>query len=512
MKTNTVPSRLGLSKLFLVVSALAVIMLGPSRNASAQEGLKTFTGRFDDGATYLIEVPEKWNGTLFLYSHGYLPPGTLNPPADNGDLLVRLFLLSHNYALAGSSYASTGWAIHEALRDQIAVLDTFNSTVGHPTRTIAWGHSLGGIISAGLVQDDPDRFAGAVPLCGVLAGGVGLWNEFLDSAFAFNTLLASGGLQVVNITDPTTNLNNAQQFLSYAQATAQGQARIALTAALVDSSGWIDPFSPQPNPKDYATLEANQFASLQGFPFQLFFALRAELEERAGGNASWNTDVDYEKQLKRSIDYAEVQALYKKAGLSLDADVKALNSAKRIAADHGAVSYLSQNISFTGDIKVPVLTVHTTGDDIVSVQNEQAYAAVVHAAHNDSLLRQTFVHRAGHCNFTSAETIAALQALIHRLDTGEWEGFEPEDLNETASDLARVYNFLFIGAPAPSPSSFVHYTPAPFLRRSILLIKRTGANSDALYWVPAAQSRARWQHKKMMEQKSDQQRVGLVAR
>src|SRR5439155_26392607 len=39
-------------------------------------------------------------------------------------------LLSSGFALAGSSYATTGWAIHEALPDQISVLDLFNQLVG----------------------------------------------------------------------------------------------------------------------------------------------------------------------------------------------------------------------------------------------------------------------------------------------------------------------------------------------------------------------------------------------
>lgn len=445
---------------------LAAIMLPClSQSAHAQAGLKTYTGSFPDGATYVIDVPLNWNGTLFLYSHGYATPGTPNPPEDTGDLLVRLYLLSHDYAMAGSSYASTGWVVQSAFRDQIAVLDTFKSLVGKPRRTIAWGHSLGGIISAGLVQNNPGRFSGAVPLCGLLAGAVGDWNQWLDLAFAFKTLLAPGsGLQLANITDPIANLGIAEQALTSAQATPPGQARIALVAALDDSSGWIDPFSPQPDPKDYATLEANQFASLQGFPFQLFFALRADLEARAGGSPSWNTGVDYEKQLKLSINYAEVQALYKVAGLSLDADLQTLNNARRIAADPAAVSYLSQNIIFNGEIKVPVLTVHTTGDDIVNVQNEQAYAAVVHRTQDDSLLRGTFVHRAGHCNFTPAETIAALQALLRRLDTGQWEGVDPGDLNATASGLPPVYNFLFVGAPTLSPAAFINYQSAPFQR------------------------------------------------
>jgi pimeloyl-ACP methyl ester carboxylesterase len=444
-----------------VAITLAVMLLGSAR---AQVGLKTYAGTFQDGATYLLEVPRNWNKTLFLYSHGYTFPGTSNPPADTGDLLVRLYLLSHGYALAGSSYVSTGWAIQDSFTDQIAVLDKFNRLVGQPNRTVAWGHSMGGIITAGLVQKFPGRISGALPFCGVLAGSVGFWNEFLDSAFAFKTLLApNSGLQVVHITDPIKNLGIAEQALSNAQATQQGQARIALAAALFDSSGWIDPFSSQPDPTDYVTLEANQFASLQGFPFALFFTLRAELEARAGGNPSWNTAVDYEKQLKISVDYAEVKALYRKAGLNLEADIRTLNHAARIAGDRAAVDYLSENVIFSGELKVPVLTVHTTGDDIVNVQNEQAYAAVVHGAHDASRLREVFVHRAGHCNFTSGETIAAIHALLHRLDTGKWEGVDPDDLNDAASGLARVYDFLFPGAPL-SPPAFVHYDSAPFQR------------------------------------------------
>jgi len=453
------------SKLFTVLVLAIVAALGSSQGARAQLGLKTYTGAFADGATYVIDVPANWNGTLFLYSHGYTTPGTPNPAADSGDLVTRLYLLSNNYALAGSSYAKTGYAVEDAFRDQIAVLDTFETLVGHPNRTIAWGHSLGGIISAGLVQNNPDRFAGAVPFCGVLGGSVGFWNEELDSAFAFKTLLASGtGLKITGITDPVANLGIAETALSLAQATPQGRARIALAAALVDSSGWIDPFSPQPKPTDYLTLEANQFLSLQGFPFDLFFALRTELEGRAGGNPSWNTGVDYVAQLKLSVNDAEVRALYQAAGLSLDADLQTLNSAARIAADPAAVNYLSQNIIFNGELKVPVLSVHTTGDDIVTVQDEQAYAKVVHEAHDSALLRETFVHRAGHCNFTPAETTAALQALLRRLDTGEWQGVDPVSLNSAASELPPVYDFLFIGAFPPFPPAFIDYKSAPFLR------------------------------------------------
>ncbi|HXP22843.1 MAG TPA: hypothetical protein VN807_01840, partial [Candidatus Sulfotelmatobacter sp.] len=98
-------------------------------------GVTTHTGTLPDGATYLIEVPANWNGTLFLYSHGYTIPGSPNPASDAGDPFTRVFMLSSGFALAGSSYATTGWAVHEAIPDQIAVLDLFNQLV--PSHTIA---------------------------------------------------------------------------------------------------------------------------------------------------------------------------------------------------------------------------------------------------------------------------------------------------------------------------------------------------------------------------------------
>ena len=61
-------------------------------------------------------MPSPWNGTLLLYSHGYRPPIGPNPPADTwGSRPVADELLARGYALAGSSYATNGWAAESAL-------------------------------------------------------------------------------------------------------------------------------------------------------------------------------------------------------------------------------------------------------------------------------------------------------------------------------------------------------------------------------------------------------------
>jgi len=457
---------------FLVYAMVLLVACAPSTSAppansptpSPSPTTTSVSGTIG-AAQYKIDVPAIWNGTLFLYSHGYVAPGRINLATDSPAPLISSWLLNHGYAMAGSSYSSTGWAIEDAFKDQVAVLDLFNQRFSKPKRVVAWGGSLGGIITAGLVQTYPDRFAGALPLCGVLAGGVATWNTGLDGAYAFKTLLArNSNLQLVGITDPQANADLAAQVFNQAAATPQGQARIALIGALGDLPGWFDPSGPQPAPTDYAGQAVAQarWESQVDFPFE--FQYRAELEHRAGGNPSWNTGVDYAHQLAISSNSEEVTALYSAAGLDLAADLRTLNSGTRIKADPNAVAYLDHFVSFDGNLSVPLLTMHTIGDGLVVPQDETAYGDVVRAAGNQDLLRQLFVHRAGHCAFSAAETIMAIQAMVARLDTGHWGGpaLAPGTLNDAALALGDSYQT--VGGFFKSPPAFESFTPGAYPR------------------------------------------------
>jgi len=433
-------------------------------------GTNIFQGTLG-GASYVIAVPSNWNGTLVLYSHGYVFVGQPNPAPTVA--LTGAFgaaFLQQGYALAGSSYSQPGWAVQQAFQDQIALLDFFDTTCGTPTRTIAAGHSEGGLISAGLVQRYPDRFAGALPMCGALAGGIGSWNQALDGAFAFKILLAGNApLSIVHITDPTLSFTLAQQILAQAQSSQQGRARIALVAAFADIPGWSDPFSPEPASTDFTTQEQNQVPWLSHNFGYAFFG-RADLELRADGNPSWNVGVDYTRQLALSADRNEVIALYQQAGLNLTQDLQALQTAPRVTADSQAVQYLNNYITFNGNLSIPVLTMHTTGDGLVVNQDEQAYASVVQSSGDISSLRRVFVHRAGQCTFTPAETLTAFQTLIQRLDTGTWNNSTlPDVMNQEAAALGSNLNVLPEPFPngttrIPTPPAFIHFEPTRFLR------------------------------------------------
>lgn len=391
-------------------AALAALLATTAPAAPRHE-----TGTLANGATYVIDVPEAWNGALLLFSHGYAR-GPANPAHNAPGEAVKPLLLAKGYALAGSSFASPGWALEDAVPDQLATLDAFAATVGKPKRILAWGASMGGLATLALIEGHPERFDGGLPLCGSVGGAIPMMNSAFDAAFAFKTLLAPD-LKLVGGVDDRAVAERANAVVAEARKTPKGRARLKLVATLAQLPG--------------ATLDDQ----LKSFVMGVFFP-RADQEQRAGGVFSWNTGVDYRRQVKASGKRGEVVAAYAKAGLDLDTDLATLNAAPRQGADPRAVAYLTANYVTTGAITKPVLSLHTTDDPLTSSANEGSYGAKVAARGKAALLRQVFVARTGHCNFQPDELVAAVQVLDDRVATGAWSklprapfvAFKPERL------------------------------------------------------------------------------------
>ncbi len=85
---------------------------------------------------------------------------------------------------------------------------------------------------------------------------------------------------------------------------------------------------------------------------------------------------------------------------------------------------------------MPELDLHTISDQLVPVQQENWYRRQVRQAGDKALLRQAFVQRQEHCNFTPAELVAGVQALQHRVQTGSWDSVAlPSSLETAATGL-----------------------------------------------------------------------------
>ncbi len=451
----------------LAATLLSAAPAGAAPGAGLAGDPAVYTGTID-GAAYRVEVPTRWNGDLLLYSHGYRAPGTDNsatvaPSSPDLSDALRLALLERGYALAGSAYRGTGWAVQDALDDQVRLLDWFDAQVGRPRHTYAWGNSMGGLTSVLLGERNPRRFSGVLALCGDLAGPVAEYNSRLDLAYAIKTLLAPGSdLQIARISGGDANKAKFDLVIGQAlRAGPAGQARLALANALADIPGWFDAHAAAPtSPADQILAQYVYDAYVLGAG--IWGSGRAELERRAGGNPSWNVGVDYRRVLARSSQKALVERAYQAAGLSLDADLATLNAGSRTIPDPSAVAYLARYGTPLGLTPAPVATMHTTGDGGVPVEHEREYGDRVHRGAGSDNLRQMYVTRGFHCTFSPAEVLVTLDALVRRVTTGNWGDTSPTAMNTAATaypaPARQVWSWWDNSWAAMAPG-FVAYRP-----------------------------------------------------
>lgn len=443
----------------LLVSALVACGSHPQRPQ-----VREIVGR-DHGALYKIDVPAHWNRTLLLYSHGYVAerPRALEPKfrkAGAGpDPTTADWLLRQGYALAASLYAREGWAVQSALTDQSALVHVFRHLVGRPARVIAWGSSVGGLISVALVERQPQTFSGGLSMCGTLAGTAETLDTAFDSLFALKALLAP---KADLIGSPARAAQQLFVAVAHAETTADGRARLALAAALSDSASSAE---GAPVLAGANGLSARLKAETGGL-IQLVRDVTegaANLDALAGGSPFSNTGVNYARLLSNSTDRADVGAAYRAAGLDLANDLRILNTAAHVAPDRAAAAYVSAFYTPTGHLRRPLLTLHNVADPNTAAAQEGVYRTLAGSTGHAQQLRQLFIDRPGHCAFTPAETIVALAQLMGRIGGGRWPRLGPYALDGAARRLGADLNSDGRNASAPA---FVAIQP-PALPRTL---------------------------------------------
>jgi hypothetical protein len=136
------------------------------------------------GAGYRIEVPENWNGDLVLYAHGFRGGGleltVSNPP-------FRAYLIEHGFAWAASSYATNGYDVTQGVKDTHDLGTRFNGLVANPNRVYFTGTSMGGHITGVAIEQYPNAYDGAMPMCGVMGDNT-LFDYFVENHLAGHVL------------------------------------------------------------------------------------------------------------------------------------------------------------------------------------------------------------------------------------------------------------------------------------------------------------------------------------
>lgn len=383
-------------------------------------------------ARYRVLMPTTWNGTLLLYSHGYrfaepVPPTFAKPatdavPAPGED--VAQTLLAQGYALAGSAYSRNGWAVQEGVEAGKQLYDFFARSVGKPRRVYVWGDSLGGLVTQTLAEQDLPWVSGAAPLCGVLGGTNENLDLALDVAYAVKTLV----LPSLQLTGYRSHAEAVRQWQAAQRALVRtassgtaGAAKVALVAALVDAPDQTARFDgSDPVSRISAAVES----ALTGLGYGTYG--RYEIEQRVGGDPSSNEGVDYATR----VSAAERQLVDLAGGPgTTDRLLAQLAAGRRVAASPTAREAASRLGEPTGRLRVPTLTMHTTKDPLVLVQNERLFADRVRAAGRQSDLLQLYVappatftapapYGAGHCAFTAQQRVAVIGLLDTWVRTG----------------------------------------------------------------------------------------------
>ncbi|WP_327582955.1 hypothetical protein OHA25_44660 [Nonomuraea sp. NBC_00507] len=434
----------------VVLTATVALVPGVAR-AGQEQGAEPahYTGKLPDGSTWIADVPANWNGRLVLFSHGFGPLVPRNRPSD----AAGEALLARGYALAGSSYApGSWWALGSAVQDQIDTLDAVSKIIGRPRLTIALGQSMGGLVSAKIAETG--AVDGVLNTCGIVAGGVDLNNYQLNAGHAVAALLAPGqNIKLTNYTTPdeaSTAASQLTQAVTNAQGTPAGRARIALVAALHNIPAWSSGATP-PAPHDYTAQQLQQYQWFASGVLNFTFGARYWIDLAAGGDSAWNKGLDHSRLLRSSANLKQIKALYRQAGLNLKDDLTLLTAKAAKQVEPGPLAWMTQTSEPTGRLKVPVLSIHTISDQLVPVEQENEYAAAVRSAGRPHLLRQAYVHRVGHCNFSASEYVASLQTIEQRVSTGHWPAATAQSLNDAAAALSL------------DASAFVHYKPSRLL-------------------------------------------------
>ena len=387
-------------------------------------------GETAGGAYYTIAIPEGWVEAdgLVLWNHGFqsfltgfeaedllslLDPSwdgyytgsvqaepSLGPYADT--------ILAEGYAMAASSYNQTGWAVFDSHISNSELYNRFLSIaagngLGAPEQFYIAGASLGGIVTmrdleADLVPD-PD---GALLLCGAVAGSVN-WYEAFDLRVIYEAVCEN--VPGAELPEPWYErpelLFGELEFLeSLDRCTGIG------SRLLVDDDDVIEVFVWELNNPDEADrleeiLETADIENIYFLGLNLWYAVF---------------------QLPRLInDAARLNGAIPFANIGIDYGDGSVNQgALRTIALPSARDLLLANYSPGGNIgDTRVLSIHTSHDGLVRVQNQKALIDLLPADQltvgivDDS-------DNPSHCGFSVDEGLAAWRQLT------DWVNGDPQ--------------------------------------------------------------------------------------
>jgi pimeloyl-ACP methyl ester carboxylesterase len=381
--------------------------------------VQTCGGATSDGAPYAMMVPANFNGTVYLYSHGYRPnvpvpagiPGyggytVTNTPQPGPNATVIGALLAKGYGVVGSGFARQGWNADSAIKTNVELVGLFKKQFTKTTKVVAWGESLGGFITQALAEKHSDLFSAAAPLCMasditplMTMAGDALWGikTFFDPTIKGGNYSAGtagyaeamgdlvkvftviGSLQAAFAANPSTPAWPATSKVPDAIKAIPSRSALVLVALMsgipMQSANFDSTSAPAGLPAASALsfqLAINPaFAALQNVANAAALAVLAthDLELQAGGAVFDNTTTDYSARVAED-QFAWASALSGTSGTA--GLLSVLAASPRAKANPAAVAKLKTLASHSGKVEIPTILFTGVADPITTAGNQQS--------------------------------------------------------------------------------------------------------------------------------------------
>jgi pimeloyl-ACP methyl ester carboxylesterase len=401
----------------LLVAAPTVASANPVCDGKVP--VQTCGGATSDGAPYAMMVPANFNGTVYLYSHGYRPnvpvpagiPGyggytVTNTPQPGPNATVIGALLAKGYGVVGSGFARQGWNADSAIKTNVELVGLFKKQFTKTTKVVAWGESLGGFITQALAEKHSDLFSAAAPLCmasditplmtmagdalwgiktffdptikggGYSAGAAGYAEAMGDLVKVFTAI---GSLQAAFAANPSTPAWPATSKVPDAIKAIPSRSAlvmVALMAGIPMQSANFDSTSapaglPAANALSFQLAINPAFAALQNVANAAALAVLAthDLELQAGGAVFDNTATDYAARIADE-QFSWASALSGASGTA--GLLSVLAASPRAKASPAAVEKLKTLASHSGKVEIPTILFTGVADPITTAGNQQS--------------------------------------------------------------------------------------------------------------------------------------------
>lgn len=337
-------------------------------------------GVLPSGALSRFCVPERgWNGDVLVWAHGYVP---FNLPLDfyhitldDGTYLPDV-AQSLGLAFATTSYRQNGLAILEGVEDVRELVEAFQEQIAIPDHTYLYGASEGGVVTTLSIERHPSLYSGGLALCGPIGNfrkQIDYWTDFrVLFDYFFPGLIPGDATQI-----PAEVINS--WFTLYVPRVQSALATHPRATSQLIRTSKVSVDAADPAAVETAVLDL------------LWYSIFATNDgvEKLGGNPYDNRGRWY---------------------WGSNNDVRLNLSVQRFAASPVALANVAR-YETSGDVTIPLVTLHTTGDEHIPYWHEPLYLLKVDTSGSGRVI-PLLVHRYGHCKFETEEVLGALGLLF----------------------------------------------------------------------------------------------------